>query len=409
MNRLKVTLLRNVYLEPLRRSRKNKQPSADIKLIRRHAASLYQLIIAGAAWSCQCKEYHLASLRLEPRSTKMVKDRSGGDSRYNFRILFSRSRQALGMETTPEWQEIEIKPSTVEHLDPSPRLEAPRQSKKVRFVTRSGNNAESPTMSPAKPSSIQSTSAIVDMCQTLYSHSRGDEPMGFLRYDNDKDYKHYLYGATNPPIETSQSKSLSELLGESTMLSPSGGLLKRERLEIAVTLASSDLQLDGSLWLKSRWSSHDIYFHQKGPQVPSQNSLRPYLAWKKCSIKDDLVSFTDPESLESHLIRSEVLFALGLTLVELCFGRTLESMRLLDASEVSEKDAAAKTALKLMSQVYDEMGDVYGDVVRRCLLQPFDVRDMSLENEDMQLRVYESIVAPLAEDLENFKGKARIR
>ncbi|KAL8790017.1 MAG: hypothetical protein Q9195_006566 [Heterodermia aff. obscurata] len=432
MNRLKVTLSKNVYqgyidaidkankdlrditrqnvyLEPLRRSRKKRQPSADIKLIRRHAASLYQLLIAGAAWSCQCRKYHLASLRLEPRSTTTVNDRSSSDSRYNFRVMLSRSQQALSVETNADWQEIEIKPSTVEYLDPSPHHEAPRQSKKVRFVTRSGNNTESRTISPDRSPPIQSTIAIVDMCQTLYSHPKCDEPMGFLRYDHDKDYKHYLYRANIPPMERSQSKSLSDLLSETTVLSPSGGLLKRERLEIAVTLASSVLQLDGSSWLKSRWSSHDIYFHQKRAQKPSQNSPQPYLGWKQCSIKDDLVTFTESLSLESHLIRSEVLFALGRTLVELCFGKTLKSMRLSDDSEESEEIAAAKTALNLIDQVYDEMGDVYGDVVRRCLLQPFDVRDMSLDNEEVQWKVYESIVAPLAEDLENFKGKARIR
>ena len=176
-----------------------------------------------------------------------------------------------------------------------------------------------------------------------------------------------------------------------------------------MTLASSVLQLDGSSWLKSRWSSHDIYFHQKRTQTSSQCSLHPYLAWKQCAIKDDTVTFTESLSLRSHLIQSEVLFALGLTLVELCFGKTLEPMRLADTGEESDEIAAAKTALKLMDLVYDEMGDVYGDVVRRCLRQPFDVRDMGLDNEDVQQKVYENIVAPLMEDLDNFKGKARIR
>ena len=432
MNRLKVTLSRNVYqgyidaidkankdlrditrqnvyLEPLRRSRKKRQPSVDIKLIRRHAASLYQLLITGAAWSCHCRKHHLASLRLEPRSSTIAKDGSTGDSRYNFRVMLSMSQQSLSMGTTADWQEIEIKPSTDEHPDSSPRREAPPEGRRVRFVTRSGNDTESPAISQDRFLPFHSTRAIVDMCQTLYSHSRRDEPMGFLRHDNDKGYKHYLYRANNPPIETSQSKSLSDLLSETTVPSPSGGLLKRQRLEIAVTLASSVLQLHGSSWLKSRWSSHDIYFHQKRAQIPSQSSPQPYLAWKQCSIKDDLIPFRESVSLESHLIRSEVLFALGLTLVELCFGKTLKSMRLSEKPEESEEIAAAKTALYLIDQVYDEMGDVYGDVVRRCLLQPFDVRDMSLDNEEMQWKVYESVVTPLTENLENFKGKARIK
>ena len=432
MNRLKVTLSRNVYqgyidaidkankdlrditrqnvyLEPLRRSRKPKRPIADINLVRRHAASLYQMLIAGTAWSCQCRENHLASLRLEPRPRPEENDGSGGDFRYSFRILLARSKQPHSVETTAEWQEIVIKPSAIRFSSPNSGTKVPRQSRKVQFVTHRGKQEVIPGRSHSQSPLVQSTTAILDMCQALCSYAGYDEPMGFLICDNDKDYQHYLYRADTLPIEEPQSTSLSELLSERTWPSKTGRLSKRERLEIAVTLASSVLQLDGSPWLKSRWSSHDIYFHQKWTQAPCPRYLHPYLAWKQCSIKSNMMSNTESLSFGSHLIRSEVLFALGLTLGELCFGKTLELMKVSDEEEDSVEIAAAKTALKLIDLVYDEMGDTYGDVVRRCLLQPFDVRNMSLNNEEVQLRVYESIVVPLAEDLENFKGKARIR
>ena len=68
-----------------------------------------------------------------------------------------------------------------------------------------------------------------------------------------------------------------------------------------------------------------------------------------------------------------------------------------------------KTAYRLHNSVYSEMGTSYGDVVRRCLYQLFDVRDMSLDNEELQQKVFDEIVAPLSDDLMNFNGKSRIK
>ena len=67
------------------------------------------------------------------------------------------------------------------------------------------------------------------------------------------------------------------------------------------------------------------------------------------------------------------------------------------------------TAFRLCNSVYYEMGTLYGDAVRRCLYQPFDVRDMSPDNEEFQQKVLDDIVTPLNDDLLNFNGALRIR
>ena len=58
----------NIYLEPIRRKRRSKRPLAELKLIRKHATSLYQVLVTGKSWNCSCKMLHMASLRLESRS-----------------------------------------------------------------------------------------------------------------------------------------------------------------------------------------------------------------------------------------------------------------------------------------------------------------------------------------------------
>ena len=55
------------------------------------------------------------------------------------------------------------------------------------------------------------------------------------------------------------------------------------------------------------------------------------------------------------------------------------------------------------------MGIEYGDVVRRCLYQPFDVRELSLDIEEVQQKVLDDIVNPLVVSLNAFNECLSIR
>ena len=125
----------NIYLEPTRRSRKMKRPTADIKAIRRHAASLYQVFVAGDCWKCQCREYHVASLRLELRPQIAENPQTDADSKFLFRVLLARSQDGLALALTNDWQEIEVKPLITENLNISvaPKVAGPKRG--VRFGT----------------------------------------------------------------------------------------------------------------------------------------------------------------------------------------------------------------------------------------------------------------------------------
>ena len=59
------------------------------------------------------------------------------------------------------------------------------------------------------------------------------------------------------------------------------------------------------------------------------------------------------------------------------------------------------------SSVADGMGWQYGDIVRRCLLQPFYLRDFRLETEQMQQKVSEDIVTRLIEDFKTCVHRKR--
>lgn len=201
------------------------------------------------------------------------------------------------------------------------------------------------------------------------------------------------------------SKSLEELLKFHD--SPGDGSLSRkDRLQIAVVLASSVLQLDGTSWLRSGWSSVDIFFHYKNGQL-SEHTY-PYLAWQQCC-RSNIEHTMQSLCISSHMIRSENLLDLGLTLVELCFGRTLADMRKPEDEDTNVTAIRLRTATRIHKRIYDEMGIPYGDVVRRCLFQTFDVRELSLDIEDVQQKIFDDVVTPLVEDLNNFNGNLKIR
>lgn len=152
-----------------------------------------------------------------------------------------------------------------------------------------------------------------------------------------------------------------------------------------------------------------MLLHFTPSKTAELGDIYPYIECKHSS-KDN--SHPPPEndlrSANTCLIRSEALFRLGLVLTELSLGKSLMQ---LNRSEDSESDVVATqmtNAQRLLGHVYNESGSRYGDVVRRCLHCPFDVRDASLANEEFQVMVLDFIVSPLSEVFKDFSGTAEI-
>ena len=397
----------NIYLEPIRQKRRSKRPLAQLQLIRKHAASLYQVFITGKAWKCSCRMLHMASLRLEPRPDGLEAVNADSVPSVRFRILLS-TRQ--GEETpwvTSQWQEVEIIPSLDQIVASATRFGPENPSRGVRFDPDLISNT---TVDSLQANAIDfDCDSIVDMCSTLCANHRPTKAIGFLVDEEDDKHKHFLYRANTSIGPEPRSKSLDDLLSCSGHGSHGTPLSRNDRLRIAVTLASSVLQLDGTSWLRPQWSSKDIFFHEKNNRASDPDYTYPYMSWKLCRTDKTVLRSFDSCFRGTYVVRSEVLFALGLTLIELCFGKTLADMRVPEDGDPKEATTEMKTAHRLCKSVYSEMGTSYGDAVRRCLYQPFDVRDLSLDNEELQQKVFDDIVTPLNDDWLDFNGRSRIR
>ena len=312
----------------------------------------------------------------------------------------------------------------------SPSSLSLRSKRRVRFQSSEDVRA---TQFPSTSDSAGIQSPITDICTAILTVHQAKGNIGFLS-DGTGHCRHKLFVVDGESHSTIRVSSLEQLLKASTQIM-GAPLSRRDRLYIATTLASSVLQLEGTSWLKRRWRSRDIAFYQSlepqpnieqtscpGPRAtgdltrtfPQKSSMcsglaeSPYLSWPIASDipKESSTSATSTDPL----VRNEALFALGLTLIELSFGHPLSEMQQPEDLDENANELLTnlKTAKRLLNHVYDESGGNYGDVVRRCLFCPFDVRDVSLDNEEVQIAVLDKIVTPLTQDLEVFSKGVRI-
>lgn len=247
----------------------------------------------------------------------------------------------------------------------------------------------------------------------MYEQSSVKQGIGFLTDERFGQHRHNIYIVDEKVRQGGDLKSLEYLLQVSKQWGPGFSLSRRDRLYIAVTLASSVLQLDGTSWLKRQWRSGDILFlplEDRETSTPRADFTHPYVSWKVSPEDANTALVTDASRTTiAHRIPSEILFVLGITLVELCFGQNIYDMRIEEDVDKTELLTNFNTASRLIDNVYNESGSRYGDVVRRCLKCPPDVRDASLDNEEFQEAVFESIVTPLRQDFEDFNGGSRIK
>ena len=276
--------------------------------------------------------------------------------------------------------------------------------KGVNFVVPS---LASQMLTPAPAPGYLPLGPMDDICAKVFRLDAADERIGYLHEEGYSEYKHHVYLTDAKVGSKFRTISLDQLL-DSAEQGPLQSLLsRRQRLNIATILASSVLQLDKTSWLKSQWKSSDIYFHYRDEDavLTSRPTFPPPHVACRLSDSNSEPNHAPKSPLSrAQQARSETLLTLGLALVELCFGRTLEKMQIPEDVDQNETLTRLKTATRKRDEVYNESGGHYGDVVRRCLDCPFDVRDASLDDEKFEQAVFDYVVTPLIEDVEVFDG-----
>ena len=129
-------------------------------------------------------------------------------------------------------------------------------------------------------------------------------------------------------------------------------------------------------------------------QQRALTTASPYL---RRDFSSTTVSETKPST---PLIENQLVFALGVMLIELAFQRPLATLRQsgdLDQQGNAHPYTELQIATRLVKDLNSMEGEKYSDAARRCVKCNFDVQDCSLDNLEFQDQFYKGVVLPLQE------------
>lgn len=243
------------------------------------------------------------------------------------------------------------------------------------------------------------TPLILDTCATISAVPVEVKDQRVLGWLSDNSHKHNITYVRNVARDL-RSRSLEDLITASCHFqdgqADEGFIFSdHDRLRLSLNLACSVLQFHGS-WLKQHWRPRDLML--ESPDTDRVGDL--YVPWTVGENLDDSGEWKGSNA--PTLIRNQILFPLGLVLVELSLCQTLDFARRPEDEDCNEAHANLKTATRLLPKVEELSGPEYADVVDRCLSW-HDRRETSLETEKMQEEVFELIIFPLMENLRSFE------
>lgn len=294
-----------------------------------HAKRLHDALTK--AWQCSCGK-HVVNLQLQHRTCDEVE----------FNVLFE-----LG--STPfrvAWRETVIKvvPQVVSTSSVGISVNV-QQTTPSRILGRV-HWKDTPPITTTETTQTK-LSQIKDLCSTLKTACQGC--FGFL----DEDEYHILIypGPHSAAVTDMSTVTLQELLQDPHSMT------RRNRYYLALTLASSFLQLASTPWLSAPLKNNNVVFFQDSTHSYSTIMEHPYI---RCDISSGAPAPT-----------IEAVSSLGIRLLELCFGSPLESTpyrKLLgpgDAVSAPLLDCAA--AIQWSKLVSDEAGPEFADAIDWCL------------------------------------------
>jgi len=135
--------------------------------------------------------------------------------------------------------------------------------------------------------------------------------------------KHGIYPVAVPnmcPQQHYMAYSLRQILADPTVTARR--LTQQDKLRIAFHLSSSTLQLYKTPWLDEMWGKEDVCF----VQVPGARSIsiyeHPYINRQLSSTANTVRP--QAQQPKFKIIRNQTLYNLGILLIELWYGKTMQ-------------------------------------------------------------------------------------
>lgn len=224
---------------------------------------------------------------------------------------------------------------------------------------------------------------ISSLCNAIRDADQTLSCLGFLRDAEQWRYTLHPVVDDNDSVDYTKAVALESLLEQSH---GAGGspLSRRQRFYIAMLLSVSVLQLHSTPWFGQSWDKKKILLlcNEDDGSVPAVSHI--YM------VPDEEVSAR--RSTDS----TKIIFALGVMLLELCFGKRLEDYpswgTYLGADGKPNEHTGLATARDWQSKVLPEAGPEYAEAIRKCLLCAFATQSTNLGDTDMMNAFYNGVV-----------------
>jgi hypothetical protein len=329
-----------------------------------------------------------------------------------FRVIFTNT-SATPTSSLP-WKEADIrwiadKPrSTPPPTQQTKTCKAARGTRQVRFdqVSTHAGNDTARVKFATKEVKIANF-RIPDLCLAIATLHQPpiDECARYLLDDLQR--KHGIYPCSIMTCQNKQQTWSAYTLRQ--ILTKQAGfgrpLMQRDTYKVAVDLASSVLQLYETPWLTNDWSDADVYFVHR-PGAPLATVYQHPFILRKFASSTANQGFVDQPPIR-RVIRNQTLFTLGIVLIELLYGVSIEALQTSrDLDCEGTPGVVWCTAERLIEEeIADHGGQLYADAVRRCIRCDFNHNNASLSEQAFQRAVYDGVVTPLERTLRHFNGE----
>ncbi|GAP91059.1 hypothetical protein SAMD00023353_1502080 [Rosellinia necatrix] len=203
---------------------------------------------------------------------------------------------------------------------------------------------------------------IMNLCKYLREH---ETKPGYIIDDN---YRYQIHPGESLTLPSNYVVTLHQVIRGQTQSSPLP-FSRRQRYALALLLASSFVQLAESPWLSSHWSEDEVFFVRNTDQDYRLQIDQP----RVCRGLEQPKPEPPPSSPSSPDDLRDSLSRLAITLLQLCFGSTLDAQsyrREWPEGETKKEKAAYDrlAALEWLNDVNEEAGQDYAKAISWCLV-----------------------------------------